>query len=70
LNTNQEKLLNEICNADWNEFTREISTDENKDYRRGFKAGALFSALKIRHVLNHLAADPEESNYSVHLTVE
>ncbi len=29
------------------EFQREISTDENKDYRRGFRAGVLFAFLHI-----------------------
>ncbi len=30
------------------DFMQELNTDENKDYRRGFKAGALFSFLHMR----------------------
>lgn len=30
------------------DFHREISTDENKDYRRGFRAGVLFAYLHAR----------------------
>lgn len=29
-------------------FEREISTDENKDYRRGFRAGVLFAYLHAK----------------------
>ena len=32
----------------WDEFMTEINTDENKDYRRGFKAGLLCSHLYIK----------------------
>lgn len=30
------------------DFDNEISTEENKDYRRGFRAGVLFSFLQMR----------------------
>jgi hypothetical protein len=29
-------------------FQQEINTDENKDYRRGFRAGALFAYLDMK----------------------
>jgi hypothetical protein len=29
-------------------FQNEMSTDENKDYRRGFRAGVLFAYLHMR----------------------
>jgi hypothetical protein len=35
-------------------FEREISTDENKDYRRGFRAGVLFSYLHIKSNIGSL----------------
>lgn len=31
-----------------NDFNREINTDENRDYRRGFRAGVLFSYLHTK----------------------
>jgi len=49
------KQLNEFLdihtNAAMEDFEQEISTDENKDYRRGFRAGVLFSYL---HMKSHL----------------
>lgn len=42
------------------EFQREISTDENKDYRRGFRAGVLFAFLHMRANIgngNHAATE-------------
>lgn len=42
------------------EFQREISTDENKDYRRGFRAGVLFAFLHMRSNIgngNHAATE-------------
>lgn len=32
----------------WKTFWEEINTDENQDYRRGFKAGLLCSTLQIK----------------------
>ena len=51
------KQLNEFLdihtNAAMEEFEQEISTDENKDYRRGFRAGVLFSYLHMKsHIRN------------------
>lgn len=46
-------------------FEREISTDENKDYRRGFRAGVLFSYLHIKSNLGSLGtAAIELKNFS------
>lgn len=36
------------------EFQREISTDENRDYRRGFRAGVLFAFLDIKSNIGNL----------------
>ena len=36
------------------EFQREISTDENRDYRRGFRAGVLFAFLSIKSNIGNL----------------
>lgn len=35
-------------------FQQELSTDENKDYRRGFRAGVLFSYLHIKSNIGNL----------------
>jgi hypothetical protein len=46
-----EELLALVDNAadrDYNDFNIHQNSDENKDYVRGFKAGALFSSLKMR----------------------
>lgn len=52
------KRLNEFLdvhtNAAMEEFEQEISTDENKDYRRGFRAGVLFSYLHMKSQLKDL----------------
>ena len=54
MNNNQYRLLDDICNEDWNCLMQEIETDENIDYRRGFKAGALFSSLRLRNVIRSM----------------
>lgn len=36
------------------EFEQELDSSENKDYRRGFKAGVLFSFLHIKSQLSDL----------------
>lgn len=33
------------------DFNQELDTDENKDYRRGFKAGTLMTLLAMRAYL-------------------
>jgi len=59
------KQLNEFIdvhtNAAMEEFEQEISTDENKDYRRGFRAGVLFSYLHMKsHIRNLDDASTEQ----------
>lgn len=52
------KQLNEFLdvqtNAAMEEFEHEISTDENKDYRRGFRAGVLFCYLNLRAEIQNM----------------
>ena len=38
----------------WDKFMEEINTDENKDYRRGFKAGLLCSHLYIKSQIGNI----------------
>ncbi len=45
------EFLEVHTNAAMEEFEQEISTDENKDYRRGFRAGVLFSYLLMKSQL-------------------
>lgn len=47
-----EKFMDKGTKECWDEFMVEINTDENKDYRRGFKAGLLCSHLYIKSHLN------------------
>lgn len=47
-----EKWLSEKINDMWHDFQLEMNQEENKDYRRGFRAGCLFAALQIRDDLN------------------
>jgi hypothetical protein len=42
------------------EFQQELSTDENKDYRRGFRAGVLFSYLHIKSNIRNMDAASTE----------
>lgn len=43
--------LNEFITEVQNEFKDELIMDENKDYRRGYYAGALYAALMIKDLL-------------------
>ena len=36
-------------------FTDEISTDENRDYRRGFRAGVLYAYLELKSEVRTIA---------------
>ena len=36
------------CQDNWKDFLAELESDENKDYRRGFKAGILCSHLQLK----------------------
>lgn len=46
------ECVNDFLNDSDKLFHDEITTDENKDYRRGFYAGRLFAALSIKNFLN------------------
>jgi hypothetical protein len=53
----ESKLTDSLQDAvkhSMDDFMAELSTDENKDYRRGFKAGALFSFLHMRAQLSDI----------------
>ncbi|MBP6354089.1 MAG: hypothetical protein KA318_00165 [Nitrosomonas sp.] len=52
--TEAEILLNKHCGECWQEFETELGCEENQEYRRGFKAGALFKALEIRDQLKEI----------------
>lgn len=49
-----ERFLDQETKECWDEFMSEINTDENKDYRRGFKAGLLCSHLYVKSHLSKL----------------
>lgn len=52
------KLLSEYLDCQihnsFNEFNRELNTDENKEYRRGFRAGVLFSQLLLKSNIGNM----------------
>lgn len=41
-------------------FHDELSTDENKDYRRGFRAGVLFSFLRMKADIGDINAAAQQ----------
>lgn len=49
-----EEFLDRNCKIARDSFEREISTDENKDYRRGFRAGVLFAFLNVKSNIGNL----------------
>ena len=59
-----EQYLYSSAKTAMDNFNREISTDENKDYRRGFLAGVLFSFLQAKSNIGNLDnATTERSKY-------
>lgn len=56
--TDISDYLNNSTRQALSEFQSEISTDENKDYRRGFRAGVLFAYL---HTKANVGSIEEES---------
>ena len=48
------RMLNEKIDIFRESFHEELSTDENKDYRRGFRAGVLFAHLQIKSDLGNI----------------
>ncbi len=56
-----EEYLDMNVRSSNEEFQREISTDENKDYRRGFRAGVLFAFLHAKSNIRTMTdAAPEQ----------
>ena len=45
------KELEELVAGLQDDFVCEIHQDENRDYRRGYYAGALYAALMIKEIL-------------------
>jgi hypothetical protein len=54
----QIKAMLEVQTTEcWKEFWAEIKTDENADYRRGFKAGILLANLHLKAEIMYLSDD-------------
>lgn len=49
-----EEYLDTNAQLAMDQFNKEISTDENRDYRRGFRAGVLFAYLHIKSNIGNL----------------
>ena len=58
--TDLNKCLNAHINNAGMAFHDELSTDENKDYRRGFRAGVLFSFLRIKADIGDMNAATQQ----------
>ena len=56
------KLLSKYVDESRKTFHDELSTDENKDYRRGFRAGVLFAFLQIKSDIGNMADDISQRN--------
>lgn len=54
MNNEQKKLIEKFTMESDYLLHTELSTDENKDYRRGFYAGRLFAALSIKNFLTQI----------------
>ncbi len=54
LQNDVEYFLKQGASECWTEFMKEIDTEENKDYRRGFKAGLLCSHLYIKSQVSNI----------------
>lgn len=57
MNSSTEELnlyVNQQVQSAMNTFNEELSTDENKDYRRGYRAGVLFAYLHIKSNIGNL----------------
>lgn len=46
--------VNQQAQCAMDTFNAEISTDENKDYRRGYRAGVLFAYLHIKSNIGNM----------------
>jgi hypothetical protein len=53
-----EKLINamldKVSSTAWKALWDELNTDENADYRRGFRAGILCSTLQVKSDIGNL----------------
>jgi len=54
MKTEEDTILEQIVQAAHEDFNREINNEESAEYRRGFKAGRLFSAIHIKDRLRTL----------------
>lgn len=60
--TDMKKFLDRNANEAGMAFHDEIATDENKDYRRGFRAGVFFAFLQMKSDIGTIQdASPEQS---------
>lgn len=53
-------MLNAESDERWKGFWEELNSDENKDYRRGFKAGILCATLQFKSNLVDLVDEGSE----------
>jgi hypothetical protein len=44
----QLEIFNELAESAWCSLISDLNTDENPDYRRGFRAGRLCAILEIK----------------------
>lgn len=60
MKTEEDIMLEQIVTAAHEDFNREINNEESAEYRRGFKAGRLFSAIHIKERLRSLKENKAE----------
>lgn len=53
MNDLQKEQLNKFLKESDELFCGELSTDENKEYRRGYYAGRLHAALSIKNMIDN-----------------
>lgn len=49
-----DHFLSKGASECWDKFMLELDTEENKDYRRGFKAGLLYAHLFIKSQIGNI----------------
>lgn len=59
MSNEMKEYLQRNADAAWDIFQDELSTDENKDYRRGFRAGILCAFLQLKADLTDFTAKPD-----------
>lgn len=61
MNIDLIQYIDDQCESAWGSMITEINTDENSDYRRGFRAGRLVAALELKgDILSKLKQEDEE----------